>query len=89
MPCGCPGQRAERLETLYPRLTGCRVVIEVPHRESESAKLPIGVTAEADIPGRGPVIGKDEVNRRDSKQDHTAALNNTFEAVERQLEKAG
>lgn len=56
--------RVARLDALYPRLTGCRVVVEVPHRGSESAKVPIAISVEADIPGRGPVIGKDEQDRR-------------------------
>jgi cold shock CspA family protein len=64
------------------------VVAEVPHRGSEAAKVPIAIAVEADIPGRGPVVGKDLVERREAK-DHTAALNNAFEAVERQLEKFG
>jgi ribosome-associated translation inhibitor RaiA/cold shock CspA family protein len=80
-------QRVDHLETIYPRLVGCRVVIEVPHRGSETAKVPIAVSVEADVPGRGPVVGKDEEDRREAKQDHTAALNNAFNAVERQLEK--
>ena len=80
-------ERVERLETLYPRLIGCRVVVEIPHRGSETAKVPIAIAVEADIPGRGPVVGKDEVDRREAKQDHTTALNSAFEAVERQLEK--
>jgi ribosome-associated translation inhibitor RaiA len=80
-------ERAGRLEALYPRLTGCRVVVEVPHRGSETVKVPIAFAVAADIPGRGPIIGKDETGRRESKQDHMAALNNAFEAVERQLGK--
>ena len=80
-------ERVDRLETLYPRMIGCRVVVEVPHRKSETAKVPIAVSVEADIPGRGLVIGKDEEERREAKEDHTAALNNAFEAVERQLAK--
>ena len=82
-------QRVDHLETLYPRLTGCRVVVEIPHRASEIAKVPICVSVEADIPGRAPVIGRNEQERREAKQDHTAALNNAFDAVERQLEKLG
>jgi ribosome-associated translation inhibitor RaiA/cold shock CspA family protein len=80
-------ERVDHLNTLYPRLTGCRVMVEIPHRASETAKVPIAVSVEADIPGRAPVIGKDEEERRESKQDQMAALNNAFEAVERQLEK--
>lgn len=79
--------RVDHLNTLYPRLTGCRVTVEIPHRASETAKVPIAVSVEADIPGRARVIGKKEEERRESKQDHTAALNNAFDAVERQLEK--
>ena len=82
-------QRVGRLEAFYPRLVGCRVVVEVPHRGAQTAKVPIAVTIEADIPGRGPIIGKGEEARREMKQDHTVALNNAFEAVERQLEKLG
>jgi ribosome-associated translation inhibitor RaiA/cold shock CspA family protein len=80
-------QRVGHLETLYPRLVGCRVVVEIPHRGSETAKVPIAVSVEADVPGRGPIIGRDSEGRREAKQDHTAALNNAFDAVERQLEK--
>jgi ribosome-associated translation inhibitor RaiA/cold shock CspA family protein len=82
-------QRVEHIQKLYPRLTGCRVVVEVPHRAAESAKVPIAISIEADVPGYGPVIGKDEEERREVKQDHTAAVNNAFDAVERQLEKIG
>ncbi|MBS0234899.1 MAG: HPF/RaiA family ribosome-associated protein [Proteobacteria bacterium] len=80
-------ERVRRLENLYPRLIGCRVVVEVPHRSPETAKVPIAISVEADVPGRGPIIGKDEEERREAKEDHTAALNNAFEAVERQLDK--
>jgi len=80
-------ERVDHLEALYPRMIGCRVVIEVPHRKSETAKVPIAVAVEVDIPGQKLLIGKDEGERRESKQNHTAALNNAFDAVERQLER--
>ncbi|MDX2205902.1 MAG: HPF/RaiA family ribosome-associated protein [Hyphomicrobiaceae bacterium] len=82
-------ERVDRLEKFFPRLTGCRVVVEVPHRASETGKLPIAVSVEADVPGRWAIVGRDQEERREAKQDHTAALNNAFEAVERQLEKLG
>lgn len=81
-------ERVARLEQMYPRLTGCRVVVEVPHRAAETAKVPLAVTVEADLPGRNTIVGKDEQDRREAKDDQTAALNNAFEAVERQLERA-
>src|SRR5690606_9983466 len=61
--------------------------VEVPYRGAESAKVPIAISVEVEIPNRSPVIGRDTQDRREMKQDHTAAINNAFEAVERQLDK--
>jgi hypothetical protein len=36
-------ERVGHLEALCPRMIGCRVVVEVPHRKSETAKVPIAV----------------------------------------------
>lgn len=80
-------ERASRLEKQYPRLVGCRVVVEIPHRGSQSAKVPIAVSVEAEVPGRPTIVGKDQTERREAKEDYTAALNNAFQAVERQLDK--
>lgn len=80
-------QRVAALKRLYPRAIGCRVVIEVPHRSAGSAKVPLGVAVELEIPNHAPIIGRDTQQRREVKDDHTAAVNNAFEAVERQLEK--
>jgi ribosome-associated translation inhibitor RaiA/cold shock CspA family protein len=80
-------QRVNALERMHPRITGCRVVVEVPHRSTESGKVPVAVTVEVEIPNRRAVIGKDFQERREAKDDQTAALNNAFEAVERQLDK--
>jgi ribosomal subunit interface protein len=80
-------QRIEGLEQLHPRITSCRVVVEVPHRGSESAKLPLGVAVEVDVPGRPTVVSKDAQERHEFKDDYMAPLNHAFDAVERQLEK--
>lgn len=80
-------RRAEALDAIYPRLTSCHVFVKVPHRKSETAKVPLSVTVQVDVPGRGLVVGKDEEERREAKEDQTAALNRAFDAVERQLEK--
>jgi cold shock CspA family protein len=80
-------ERATALERKHPRITGCRVVIDVPYRGSESAKVPLAVSVEVEIPNRSLVIGKDTQDRREMKDDHTAVLNNAFTSVERQLDK--
>jgi len=80
-------ERVEALERLHPRITRCRVVVEIPHRSSESAKVPLAVSVEVEIPNRNTIIGKDAQDRREMKDDQTTALNKAFEAVERQLNK--
>jgi ribosome-associated translation inhibitor RaiA/cold shock CspA family protein len=80
-------RRVEALERLHPRIIGCRVVVEAPHRSAGSAKVPIGVAVEVEVPNRGVIVGKDAEERREVKDDHTAPLNRAFDAVERQLEK--
>jgi ribosome-associated translation inhibitor RaiA/cold shock CspA family protein len=79
-------ERAERLERMHPNLTGCRVVVHVPHRSPESGKPPIGVTVEVDVPGRkGLIVGKEEQERHEVKNDQYAVINRAFDVVERQL----
>lgn len=79
--------RVDALERRYPRITGCRVVVEVPHRGSESAKVPIAVSVEIDIPGRNTLVAREQQERHEAKDDQFVALNRAFEAIERQLEK--
>jgi ribosome-associated translation inhibitor RaiA len=78
-------ERAARLERLHPRITGCRVVVEIPHRKSGTGKVPVGIGVEVDVPNRTTIIGSDVAERREKKEDHTAAINSAFDAVERQL----
>jgi ribosome-associated translation inhibitor RaiA/cold shock CspA family protein len=80
-------QRVDALERVHPRIIGCRVVVEIPHRSAESGKVPVGVTVEVEVPGHNMVVGKDAQERHAAKEDHTAPLNNAFDAVERQLDK--
>jgi cold shock CspA family protein/ribosome-associated translation inhibitor RaiA len=80
-------QLVDALERLHPRITGCRVVVEIPHRGANSTKVPVGVAIEVDVPGHNTIFGKDIQERHEAKADHTAPLNNAFDAVERQLEK--
>jgi ribosome-associated translation inhibitor RaiA len=79
-------QRVDALGRLHRRITGCRVVVEIPYRGADSAKVPVGVAVEVDVPGHNTIFGKDTKERHEAKADHTAPLNNAFDAVERQLD---
>lgn len=80
-------ERVARLGRFHSRITGCRVVVDVPHR-SQSGKTPIGIAVEVDVPGRHTIVAKDSEDRREMKNDHNGFINRTFDAVQRQLEDA-
>jgi ribosome-associated translation inhibitor RaiA/cold shock CspA family protein len=86
---GLVEERAARLERFHPRIIGCRVVIEAPHRSAEGHNPPLGISVEVDIPGRPRIVAKDEEPQRDLKGDHLSAINRAFEAIERRLEELG
>ncbi|HLT76185.1 MAG TPA: HPF/RaiA family ribosome-associated protein [Ferrovibrio sp.] len=81
-------ERVSRLERFHNRIIGCRVVVDIPHRSPRSAKQPIGISVEVEVPGRNTIVAKDEENRHDTKNDQTVVINRVFDAVQRQLEDA-
>ena len=79
-------ERASRLERLHPNVISCRVVVEAPHRSPESPKPSIGVAVEVEVPGkRNKLVGKDEQERHEAKNDQYCVVSRAFDAVERQL----
>ena len=85
---GLVEERVDRLERFHPRIIGCRVVIEAPHRSAEGHNPPLGISIEVDVPGRPRIVAKDSEPQRAMKGDHLSAINRAFEAVERQLEES-
>lgn len=78
-------ERASRLERFHGRIIDCRVVVHVPHRSPDSGKTPIGIAIEVHVPGKRTIVAREQEERREMKNDHTAVVNRAFEAVERQL----
>lgn len=79
-------ERVDRLERFHRRIIGCRVVVEIPHRSAGSAKAPIGISVEVEVPGRNTIVAKGTENRHDMKSDQTVVINKVFDSVQRQLE---
>lgn len=79
-------ERVEKLDRFHPNVMGCRVVVEVPHRGSESGKTPLALTVEVEVAGRNTVVGKSETERREAKNDQNAIVTRAFDAVQRQLD---
>lgn len=78
-------QRAVALERFHSRITGCRVVVDIPHASAESAKVPIEVIVEVSVPHHNIILGRGKADRREMKDDQSSAINRAFEGVERQL----
>jgi ribosomal subunit interface protein len=80
-------ERTERLSRFHPRIIGCRVVVEVPRRRTASFKAPISVAVEVTVPGHNLIVARSAEHRHEMKNDHTAAVNRAFDAIQRQLVK--
>jgi hypothetical protein len=58
-------KEAEKLETFYHRITGCRVAVEVPHRHHQKGK-PVHVRIDLNLPGTEIVVKREPVVMRRS-----------------------
>jgi ribosomal subunit interface protein len=75
-------QKAAKLETFYPHITGCRVVVEVPHKHKHQGRQ-FNVRLDITVPGDELVVN------RESDGDVYVALRDTFDAARRRLESFG
>lgn len=75
-------EKAAKLESFYPHLIGCRVVVEVPHKHKHQGRR-FNVRLELAVPG-----GQVAVNR-EADGDVYVALRDAFDAARRQIEDYG
>lgn len=75
--------KAAKLDRFYDRITGCRVVVEAPHKHHQKGNA-YQVRIELTVPG-GEIV----VNHDKPKPEHTdlgVALRDSFNAAQRQLQ---
>lgn len=75
-------QKAVKLETLYPHLMGCRVVVEIPHKHKHQGRQ-FNVRLDITVPGSELVVN------READGDVYVALRDAFDAAKRQIEDYG
>lgn len=80
-------ERINRLERFHHGIIGCRVVVEEPHRSAGSAKNPLALTLEVEIPGH-LLASSGEEQIRAAKDDTGNLVTRVFEAMESQLDTA-
>src|SRR5689334_722229 len=77
-------ERVADLETAFPRLTSCRVSIEMPHRHRQQGRR-YQVRVELRAPGLAPIVGEAADDNADH-EDVSIAVRDAFRAARRQLE---
>ena len=77
-------ERAEKLEQFHNRVTGCRVVVEAPHRRHHKGKL-FAIAVEVKVPG-GTLTSHRNPGQCHEHEDVYVALRDAFDSIERQLE---
>jgi ribosomal subunit interface protein len=75
-------QKAAKLETFYPHITGCRVVVEIPHKHKQQGRK-FNVRLDITVPGGELVVN------READGDVYVALRDAFDAAKRQVEDYG
>jgi cold shock CspA family protein/ribosome-associated translation inhibitor RaiA len=77
-------ERATKLDEFFDRITGCRVLVESPHRRHHQGRL-YHVRVELTVPGRTIVVDR-EPHMHHEHEDVYVAVRDAFDAVRRRLE---
>ncbi|MDH4229865.1 MAG: HPF/RaiA family ribosome-associated protein [Nitrospirota bacterium] len=77
-------EKAAKLEEFYPRILGCRVVVEAPHRHHHKGRL-YHVRVALTVPGTELVVSHSQDDRH-AHEDAYVAVRDAFDAMRKQLE---
>jgi ribosome-associated translation inhibitor RaiA len=78
-------ERVAWLEQFYPRMTGCRVLVKVPHRHHHAGR-DFHVVVDISVPGSAPIVVSHHASPLDGAPDFAAAIHQAFDAIRRQLQ---
>ena len=78
-------EEIDKLERYFDRITGCRVVVEQPHKSGEHGnQYRVGIRL--GVPTKQLVVNRDPPER-DDRQSLDTAITDAFQAMRRQLEQ--
>jgi ribosome-associated translation inhibitor RaiA len=80
---GIVRRKSAGLEKYFPRMMGCRVVIEAPHRRHRKGNL-FHVRVDATVPGKELVVRRDP-SQHGSHADVRVAIRDAFDATRREV----
>lgn len=75
--------KAAKLDRMFDRITGCRVVVEAPHKHHNKGNT-YHVRIELSVPGGELVVNRDPQNQE--HEELAIALRDAFNAAQRQLQ---
>jgi len=78
-------ERVAKLERFSDRITGCRVVVESPHRRHHQGKL-FHVRVDLTVPGNELAVSREPAQHHEH-EDVYVAIRDAFDAAQRQLEE--
>ena len=78
-------EEADKLEEFHDRVTGCRVVVEQPHKRHRKGKH-FHVRIDLTVPGSELVVGRDPAEH-DQHEDPFVAVTEAFDAMRRMLQE--
>ncbi|MGI9404793.1 MAG: HPF/RaiA family ribosome-associated protein [Hyphomicrobiaceae bacterium] len=77
-------ERIERLEQFHPRITACKVAVNIPHRHQTQGNI-FEVTLVVLIPGHDIVVNRSSPDNQ-AHEDPYVVVRDAFDEAERQLE---
>lgn len=78
-------ERVAWLAQYYPRITGCRVLVKLPHRHQHAGRH-FHILVDISVPGGAPVVVSHHPSPNDTLQDVEVAIHQAFDAARRQLQ---
>ena len=77
-------ERAGKLDRIFDKIMGCRVVVEAPHKHHHKGKI-YHVSLDVTVPGSELVVNRDPKDNH-AHEDAYVAIRDAFDAMERKLE---
>ena len=79
-------EHVQRLEKIYPHLVGCRVSVEVPHKQHHSGNIP-EVHIALRVPGREIAVSREphKAKQRRATLNIQSSMKDAFRAAEKRL----
>jgi len=78
-------EKAQKLEQFFNHITACNVVVEKPHHHGHKGNA-FSVTIDIQVPGTNIIVNKAGDDRNHAHEDVYVAVQDAFNAANRQLE---